>query len=459
MGITKEEITEENDDRVRIRLGNDPDVHIIEEYGFQCSILQQPSAFTLRLSGGKSAQAILAKHPPGPTSRCALYIGPFRQFTGELDASNAFGDTNATNVELKGRDLMARLHDTDIAGERSFNNATYEELFKAALTDVGQGHKIIEISNTANRKVRSGYGVKVKSEPVKVDEVKHTASGGGFRNVVTAKLGETWLNFLERHFGKIGLFPWCDANGNFVLSRPNGEQEATFHFFRKRGQLASVANVKSFRFTNDTTNRCSQVVIFARNGGRKFGHNHTHGGFVDEEMKGYGFIDAAKKISIRRRVYRDTEVTSEEEAKFYARRKMAEVNRAGWKLQYVISGHTAPLRSDIDKRAVIIPDVVVRVDDDELGIHENLYIEAVEYRSPPRTTVVTMMRPQDLVFGENQALAGTKSAKRNTERKMLSFERLRDPIDFKRGDPNAITSVIVDPSSKAFGLSFPKIQP
>ncbi len=86
------------------------------------------------------------------------------------------------------------------------------------------------------------------------------------------------------------------------------------------------------------------------------------------------------------------------------------MNRASVKLVYVISGHTAPTMADTTKRAVIVPDTVARIDDEELGIHENWYVEAVEYRSPPRTTVVTMMRIQDLLFGEEQADANAKKA-------------------------------------------------
>lgn len=447
MAIGKEEKTDENDDRVRIQLGSD-DVRIVEEYSFACSILRQPAAFTLRLSAGQGAQKVIAKYPPGPTSRCALSIGPYRQFTGEIDAVNAFGDSNSTNVELTGRDLMARLYDTDIPGERSFNNATYEELFKAALTDVGQGHKQLEISNKANHEVRSGLGSKSWRDPVTASEIKQVPTATGFRNVVTAKLGETWLNFLERQFNKVGLFPWCDAYGNFVLSRPNGEQPAAFHFYRKRGQASSVSNVKSFRFTNDTTTRKSEIVIFARNGGRKQGHNHVNGGFVDEEMRALGFIDVDKKVTIRRRVERDVDVTTEAEARFYARRKIAEANRAGWKLQYVISGHTAPTMDDPKKRAVVCPDMVARVDDDELGIHENLYIEAVEYRSPPRTTVVTMMRPQDLIFGDAQATDGAAKAKASATKKVDKARVMSAESIYFSVNPNASTTVALSPSSK-----------
>lgn len=438
MGVDKELLTDETADKVSIKLAKDPDVRIVERYSFASSIFQQPSAFSVTLSGGHGAAEVMKRYPPGPSQGVAsLYIGKYRQFTGEIDAVNSSGDASRTNVEIAGRDLLARLHDQDITGERSFDNATYLELFDAALNDVGLGHKIVEISNTANRNVRvvgtksSKKGPKVKAEPVVVQEVKASPSSGGQRVVVTAKMGESWLQFLERQFAKVGLFAWADAYGNFVLSRPNAEQEPIFHFFRKRGQLASIANVKSYRFTNDTKLRFSEVVVFARNLGRKYGHNHTHGDFIDKEMQALGFD--------RRRVYRDSQVTSEEEGKFYARRKIAEANRASWKLEYTISGHSAPLIDDIDNRGIIVPDVIARVDDDELNIHENLYIESVVYRAPPRETVVTMMRPQDLVFGEAQATAGQKKAEKRV-RQMLSLTRNRDIIDFKRTSPNMNTN-------------------
>lgn len=433
MAIDEERDSGEPNDRVSIRLGATEDVKTVEAYTFHSSILQQPDAFTLTLSGGKGAAEVLNKYPPGPKGRCALYIGKYRQFTGELDAPDAHGDANTTLVDLGGRSLMARLHDNDILGERSFNDATYEALFKTALEAVGQGHKLVEISNKANVQVRSGSNVKAWKEPVTVDEVQLTASGvnNKFHSVVTAKMGESWLQFLTRHFKKVGLFPWCDANGNFVLSRPNGEQAPSFHFYRRRGAGSSQANVKSFSFKNDTTHRFSEVVIFCRNGGRKKGHNTKHGGFVDEEMVALGFD--------RVRVYRDVDVGSPEEAEFYARRQIAEINRASWRLQYVISGHSAPKIGSPKERAVVCPDMVARVDDDELGIHQNLYIESVEYRNPPRTTVITMMRPQDLLFGENQAITGAQKAKAAAQ--AAEQKRIRQPISFVRDQPNEKTAL------------------
>jgi prophage tail gpP-like protein len=433
MSLQRDPDSFEINDKVSIRLGTDDNIRSVEHYDFHCSILQQPQAFALKLSGAQGAADLLKKYPPGPQGVCQLFIGQHPQFTGELDAVNAQGTANETSVELRGRDLMARLHDSDITGERSFSNSTYEELFKAALADVALAGRGVKFDNRANRVIRSGANVKARTEPVKVDEVKQVAGGTNkFRTVVTAKMGESWLTFLERHFNKLGLFMWCDADGNFILSRPNGDQEATYHFFRKRGVGSSRSNVESFSFTNDTVHRLGQVVIFARNLGRKYGHNHTNGRFVDEEMVALGFGH------YKRRVYRDVDVGSEEEARFYAQRAIAEANRASWKLQYVISGHSAPWMKDPKKHIVIVPDTVARIDDDELNIHDNMYIESVQYRSPPRTAVVTMMRLQDLVFGENQALQGKAKAKEAA--KKAEQQRIRQPISFVRNPKDHFTN-------------------
>ncbi len=423
MPVGEEPRTGEPDDRVRVHLGNDEDVRIVETYDVQSSILRQPGVFSAVLSGGRGAAELLKKYPPGPKGFCRLTIGGKPQFTGELDSPEASGDSNRTTVTFGGRDLAKRLM-SDVTGERSFTNATYKELVEAALKDCDLGDRLVKFSNKANVLLRSGVKVKAWTEPVSVDEVTSSGSGGSARNVVTAKLGETWQEFLERHLAKQGLFLWADAEGNFILSRPNGQQQAHFHFYRKKGQRASISNVESFSFTNDTTLRFSEVVVFARGTGKKHGLNHTHGGFVDEEMLALGIK--------QRRVYRDAAVTSEAEAEFYARKKIAEANRAAWKLQYVISGHSAPLKEEIDRRGIIAPDMVARVDDDDLDIHENLYIESVRYKSPPRTTVVTMMRIQDLVFGENQAAAGAEKAKARAKTAEQKRVKIRNPVSFER---------------------------
>lgn len=392
MAFATEGSSGELDDRVRLQLGPD-DVRIFETYEVHSGIFAQPNAFETKLSAGKRlARELIEKYPPGPKTRFALSVGPFRQFTGHVDALDIHADDGSTSVTFKGRDELARLMDNDIDAERTFTNMSLEELVKTALRDVGLGNKIVEVSNLASAKVRSGLNVKIQKEPVNVDEVKRVQSGNGERVVVTAKLGESWLDFLHRHIEKQGLFIWSDAYGNVVLSRPNKFQDPLLHFWRERGQTRNICNVTRASLTNDTTHRFAEVVIFARNGGKKFGRNHIHGGFVDEEMARLGFG--------RRRVYRDANVSNAEEAAAYAARKIGEINRRGWRLEYTVSGHTAPKFGSVKERGIPTPDTIARVDDDELGIHEPLYIESVVFKSPPRHTVITFMRPKDIVFGD-----------------------------------------------------------
>lgn len=384
--------TEENgevDDRVRLQLGGAGEVRIFEDYAVHTAILQQPAQFQTRLSAGKRlARELLADFPPGPKTPFTLSIGPCPQFTGELDEVEVAGPSGSTSVSFKGRDLSARLFDGDIDADRSFENVSYKGLVEASLKDVGLKGKLVTLSNEENLRVRTGRKVKIVRLPIATSEVKRVTTGAGEKVTVTASLGESWLDFLQRHLNKYGLFLWSTADGHFVISRPARDAEPLYRFVRQRGQRANVCNVEDAHLTFSTTRRFSEVVVFTRSGKKREGRNHLHGSFVDEEMKALGFN--------RRRVYRDANVETVEEAAAYAARKVGELNRASWRLVYTISGHTAP--SIGGGRAVIVPDTIAEVQDDELGLNGNFYVESCEYRSPPRKTVVTLMRPRDLVF-------------------------------------------------------------
>lgn len=379
----------EIDDRVRVELG-EHDVRIFEEYSVHTAILQQPAAFVVRLSAGKrQTRELLELYPPG--TRFALSIGPQRQFTGEIDGPEVSGDEGSTSVQFKGRDLLARLNDGDIDAERSFQGLSLMSLVKIGLGEVGIGAAPVSTSNDSNILARTGARVKITGPAIKAHEVKRIRTGGGEKLVLTAKIGESWLDFITRQLKKEGLFLWSTATGGFVLSRPNANQEAVYEFVRGRnGRSPNFCNVTRAHFVNDTSRRFSEVVVFARAGGGKFGRNNVHGGFVDKEMVDLGFK--------RRRVYRDADVTNAKEAAAYAAFKIGEVNRASWRLQYTVSGHTAPVIGG--GRSVIVPDTIACVRDDELGINDDLYVESCEYTSPPRTTKITLMRTQDLVFGD-----------------------------------------------------------
>jgi prophage tail gpP-like protein len=392
MAFPTEKGSDELDDRVRLGIGEDR-ARIFEEYSVQSSILQQPAAFSVRLSAGGGTAALLKRYPP--RTPFTLDIGPCRQFTGELDGYTADGASGETSVTFHGRDLMARLFDSDIDAERSFENSSYVELMQSALNEVGLSGRLVSTDNAANIRIRSGVGVTLFSKPVDDALLKANLTGQAFQTstgqklVIKAKLGESWFDFLQRHIQKFGLFMWADANGGFILSRPAKDQAPTYRIVRQRGLTRNAVNVKRAQLVNNTVRRMAEVVIHTRSLGKKFGRKSFAGGYDDEEMRGWGYT--------KRRVFRDVNVTNETEAEAYAARAIGEANRAGWRLTYTISGHT--LLTMKGSRAVVVPDTVVRVDDDELNIHEPLYVESCDYRSPPRETTITLMRPKDIVFG------------------------------------------------------------
>lgn len=359
-----------------------------EDYAVRVSVLQQPAAFAVRLSA-RDGSAELLKAIPNNT-KVQLYVGLLPQFTGYTDAQAGNGSNGSTSVTIKGRDTLGKLFSNDVSAEQSFTNITYQRLVEAAIGKVGLDAKVI-IDSAKNKEIRTGFRVREVKVPIVSSEVVRTDGGAVVKHVVRAKLGESWLEFVRRHLAKRGLFVWCDFEGNIVLSSPNPDQSPLFMWVRERGTLNGRVNVFDAQFTNDTTHRFSEVVIYARCGGRHSGRGKLHGGFVDQEMVDLG-IDHLK-------VYRDVNVTSPKEAEFYARRKIAEVNRASYHLSYTFSGHTAPAL--YGGRAVITPDTIAHIRDQEFGIDEPMYIESVEYKSPPQTTTVTLMRLKDLVFGED----------------------------------------------------------
>ena len=308
---------------------------------------------------------------------------------GLVDGVDANGASGSTSVSFRGRDTIAELFDNDVDAERSFTNITYKRLIEVAMEEVGLVGRKLHLDNGKNREITSGAKVKVTSEPRVTTEVIQSGTGPLVKHVVHAQLGESWFDFIQRHIAKAGLFLWADSNGDLILGTPNPNQSATFHWTRERDRFPIQVNVTDAALRNDTTRRFSEVVLYARSGGRKSGRRHMHAGFIDEEMYSLGIV--------RQRVYRDANVFTLAQAEAYARRKIAEVNRASWNLTYTFEGHTAPTKNG--GRAIIRPDLIAHVKDEEFGIDENLYIESVEYKSPPRQTIVTMMRIKDLVFG------------------------------------------------------------
>lgn len=380
----------ELDDRVRLTLG-DKDVLVAESYDVTRSYLVQPSDFRLRLGSGDTLPDLIKL--AAPKTRFELRIGDVLQQTGEVDGYEAENSVGASELTVHGRDAMARVFDTYMRADQTFNDATYESLVYNVLTkELKLGDIVLDSDNEANRRVTTGTPVRSKKVPnTRGRAIKPDGGGSSVVRSVHAKLGERAYDFLRRHLDRAGIFLSSTADGNFVLSAPNGAQPPIARIVRKRGgSSVERSHVISARLRVDTTHRFSRVDVYLRGRGKKAGRPQSKGIYVDAEMEHSGFD--------RPLVIRDVNCTTDEQAEYLARRKIAEGCRNGFRLEYVMSGHSTPSLVG-GGRAVWAIDTVVQVDDDELGLHENFWVEAVSFHRPPTTTTLRLMRLKDLVFG------------------------------------------------------------
>jgi prophage tail gpP-like protein len=391
------------DDRVRLSLGEDTAVDIFESYDVACSVLTQPAAFTVALATGnpKRVPEIIKRYQPNTTFK--LSIGNVPQQMGRIDRVSVKSGVNGTSINISGRDLLAPLHDTYIEDEKSYADATYASLVRAFLAEVGLDKQILLASNAANRKMTTGAPVISRSEPTEdvttediVDLVLQDTGAGGNGTAVVhrtlrARLGLRRYEFLKKELDKAGLFLWCTARGDFVLSAPNPRQEPAYYIYRHVGLSSSVIDAE---FTNDTTSRYTECIVIGRGPGKKRGRSKALGQAVDPEMKSYGFVRPLTK--------REKSVADHRQADTIALRKLAEGRRRGWKLAYTVAGHSTPAIGG--GRAVWAPDTVVTVHDELFGVFGNFWISDVRHTRGPdgSRSHINLVRLTDLLFGSDE---------------------------------------------------------
>jgi prophage tail gpP-like protein len=369
-------------DEVTLRL-NGEELRIWESYEIRQSILTQPSTFTMRLGWGDVVRDLFAK--VRPNTKVQLLINGTLQQTGTIDGFEASGEVGATELTVHGRDALAPLHDAFVRADLSLRDITYFDLVDKALLETVPDALLFG-SNEANRRATTGVGVKQSSDP----DVTNTT--GPTQKILQAKIGERYYEFIKRQLDRAGAFLWAAADGSFILSTPNPNQQPVYRIVRQRGSDRDTVNVLGARYRNTTEMRYTEAIIYGRGGGRISGAVKAKGSFLDEEMIAYGYK--------RPLVLRDTNVTNAEQGAFYARRKLAETRRQGWNLTYTVQGHSVASLQD-GRRATWSVDTIVDVQDDEFGIFGPHYIEAVSFRrgSNGTSTELVLMRPEDLIFG------------------------------------------------------------
>jgi prophage tail gpP-like protein len=451
------------DDRARIILGEN-EVHIFKRYEIEKRFLEVPNRFSFVIGSSRISRELSELHPAG--SFFKIKIGPeVVQFSGRTDGYAPEGSSGATELMIRGRDSLAHLVDGHIENDRSFTSATFEALARACIEGAGiKGYSLV-FDRSATRKAVTGIPITkdVEIDGFKVEQVGRAGVQNnqaeianlnarlqgipiphpeleypqfaavtaivdmskvtvkritGYRsdNPIKFDAGSTWFAAGKKNFDRGGLHfhAGVDPEGGdefvFVLSEPNATQHALYALFRVRENpdiLAYTAvNILKHQFKNETQARWSHYVVLGKANAGKDGRHKIRGEFIDQEMVGLGII--------KKNVVKADEAKNKGQADYLARRSCALARRQSWTLVYTIKGHTAPVLGRPDDRAVWDIDTVVNVHDEELGIYGNFWIEGVNFSggADGTYTTLTLMRPEDLVFGEGEFYAGPKAKKK-----------------------------------------------
>ncbi len=400
--INQNDILGGPEDHIILKIG-DSEVKIAESYEVKVSILQQPSAFTLRLGSNKTAAEILKLAEPGNNFELSIVSKGVPRViqAGRID-SRSVPSSNATQIEIKGRDWMAHLFDSFIEEEQDFPQKDFYSLTRAVMDRAGLlkdiGYDLKDL-NDAHRMLVTGVNSKARNETELASELPTGAISGTGQLVyktLKAKLGVRYFDFLQTQYKLAGLFLWASPDKSFILSRPKATQSASFFLKRNAG---GDTNIIDCHFNDDTTMRHGIVTVYGKSGGGKRGVEICRGAEVDMEMVNHQLV--------KHLVVHDPDAKTKEECEYVARRIIAEERRAGWQLEYTVAGHQAPSPNSSTGFGVFGPDTVVNVQDDEfhvdnddsLNFKRDFYLEAVTYsRNPQTQTKLTLMRPGDLVF-------------------------------------------------------------
>jgi prophage tail gpP-like protein len=435
MGTFKKNGDGSFDDRVTLEL-NGREVLLAENYDVSIAYLLQPNAFSITLGSGATALSITKAFPAG--TRFGLRVGDVVQFTGRTDGFEKTSQT-ATEIAIKGRDCMARLIDDDVEHDESVTHATWEELARKAIEGAQvKGYSLV-FDTAAHRQAVVGTPIVETIEATVgafVGPVALTVGSGlnysllaredtttitrikGYRaeRPIEIKAGTSHHGWLKKENDRGGLFlrAGVDPTGEdefvFLLGAPSANQAPVYALINQRGaaRQANFVNVFAPKLHDVTLTRRAHFIVYGKAGTGKGGRNTIIGRFDDEEMIALGFTT--------RKVHIDKEVKSSEHATYLARKLCAEARRQDRSFTYAIKGHTLPLIAAPERRGIPAPDTCIYIKDDEHGIEGVFWIERVSHRGSSeggRTTEITVMVPEDLVFGDGEFARGGKKKKRS----------------------------------------------
>lgn len=414
-----------NEDKFRL-LVDGVEAPLAKTYSVTASVFTVPAQFSMVVGHNGLLSTLLNAYSEGTPFE--LWVNDIRVMIGEIDDLAATGQ-DETSLKVSGRDRLARLTKSEVDSDRTFSDCTFTDLVEAAIAAVGLGDVSVVSSNLANRKAITGtykvhqlVGPAQESTDTELGQTVEKRTKTVHKSLVI-EAGNTWWEFLQPQFQRGGLFLWADVFGGFVLGQPNGKQPPLYRILRRstgKGESGDVTILGQPEFHRSTRGRYSEFQVTGRKGSGKDGRSIAFSRQLDQEIvtllnpEEADRKDGGKRKEIK--LYRDDKVKTPEQAAFLALRKMAESRRNAFTLSYMVSGHTVQALNG-GGRLVWQPDTTVHVIDEVLGIDEVMYLDNVDYdRAPKSTCKLSVMRCEDLLYGEEDLLPPPKRARLSATR-------------------------------------------
>ncbi len=387
---------------------------IVSNYNVAAGVFEVPSAFDMTVGHAGLLRDLIDGYCE--FTPFELFVNDVRVMQGEIEELSSVGG-DGTELKIQGFDLLNRLVRGEVPSDETLTEVSFADITEMAMKAVGLGDVSLVSSNLANRKAITGTS--------KVEEIVHPSeesTDATLAETVTKRTktvhkslvietGTTWWDFLKTQYQRGGLFLWADVFGGFVLGQPNGQQPPSYRLVCRRtgkGERGDVNFTGQPDFRRSANPRYSEFHVMGRKGSGKDGRGQAFKRLIDDEMVALlnpNPADRADGGKVRKiKTYRDDKIKTPAQATFLALRKMAESRRAALSIGYTIPGHTLPAFNG-GGRLVVQPDTIVHVIDEDRGIDGPMYIADVKYgRQPQSSARISIMRPQDLVFGEEDLL-------------------------------------------------------
>ena len=365
-------------------------INYLHSYNVAVSVFSQPSAFTATIGKPGTAAELLTAFNPGDEFQ--MEIGGNVVQTGRIDRISA-GQVVPTTVTLSGRDAIAPLFDSTFEVDCNLRG-TYFQMVEQQLKAVGMGDRTLFADQNAMKAAVMGKTkVTVPKAPVmcQAPDAPLSTDPNDYdtvlvSNTVKARAGERRYDWIKRQIRKVNLYLWSMGAGDFALFQLNPYHPPSYVLNRRKGQRF---NIESHEHERSALNRHSEITVQGRGGGGCDGRKRVTYTYVDEELK---------KLGISKPMVRTEDVKTVAEAKALARQYALKERRDSWKLSYKVSGHM--ITSPVPGLGLIpwVPDSVVTINDEDLGIYGNYYLSDVEFsRSGGNTsTTLRFMRLEDV---------------------------------------------------------------